>query len=164
MKARPLCESHFALMLVQEVLEFCHGEGIILLADEVYQENVYDKNKPFHSFKKVLRSMPPTIADSLELFSFHSVSKGTKGECGRRGGYMECANIDPAIKQELYKMASISLCPNVDGQIAVDLMARPPAKGEPSYDQCVPNFGWMLQRVSLSGSGTCTSKKPSSSR
>jgi alanine transaminase len=27
--------------------------------------------------------------ERLELFSFHSTSKGLIGECGRRGGYME---------------------------------------------------------------------------
>ena len=134
------------------MLEFCHNEGIVLLADEVYQENVYDKKtKPFYSFKKVLRQMPTPIANTQELFSFHSVSKGFIGECvsatslslpslisstrcGRRGGYMECTNIDPEIKAQLYKLASISLCPNLDGQITVDLMVRPPRKGEPSFD------------------------------
>lgn len=48
---------------------------------------------PFHSFKKVLRSMGPTY-DSFELFSFHSISKGMIGECGRRGGYFECTGIE----------------------------------------------------------------------
>lgn len=32
-------------------------------------------------------------------------------------------------------MASINLCPNVDGQLTVDLMVNPPKKGDPSYEQ-----------------------------
>ncbi|KAJ1554369.1 hypothetical protein HK096_003887 [Nowakowskiella sp. JEL0078] len=44
---------------------------------------------PFHSFKKVLKSMGSKY-DEIELISFHSVSKGMVGECGRRGGYFEC--------------------------------------------------------------------------
>jgi aspartate/methionine/tyrosine aminotransferase len=36
--------------------------------------------------------------ENLELISFHSVSKGMVGECGRRGGYFECTNIDPDVK------------------------------------------------------------------
>lgn len=60
------------------------------MADEVYQANIYTDSFPFHSFKKVLKSMGSAY-DSLELFSFHSVSKGMFGECGRRGGYFECA-------------------------------------------------------------------------
>jgi hypothetical protein len=32
---------------------------------------------------------------------------------------MELVNIDPDVKMQLYKMASISLCSNVEGQIMV---------------------------------------------
>lgn len=35
------------------VLKFCREEGVILLADEVYQSNIYNPNKSFTSFKKV---------------------------------------------------------------------------------------------------------------
>ncbi|ORY98002.1 pyridoxal phosphate-dependent transferase [Syncephalastrum racemosum] len=118
---------------IRHVIEFCHKERIILLADEVYQTNIYyPEQRPFHSFKKVLRSMGAEYKDQ-ELFSFHSVSKGMVGECGRRGGYVECTNIDDAVLDQLYKMASISLCPNVHGQIMVDLMTNPPKEGDPSY-------------------------------
>jgi len=56
------------------------------------------------------------------------------GECGRRGGYFECCGIDPIIMDQFYKLASISLCPPVMGQVMVDLMVQPPKKGSPSYD------------------------------
>jgi aspartate/methionine/tyrosine aminotransferase len=50
------------------------------MADEVYQENVYIKEEiPFVSFKKVLKSMGSKYND-VELFSFHSISKGFVGE------------------------------------------------------------------------------------
>lgn len=71
----------------------------------------------------------------MELFSFHSVSKGLIGECGRRGGYLDCYNIDGSVMDELYKIASVSLCPNTIGQIAVDLMVAPPLQGSPSYEK-----------------------------
>ncbi|KAI9486342.1 MAG: pyridoxal phosphate-dependent transferase [Benjaminiella poitrasii] len=120
---------------IREIIRFCHEERIVLLADEVYQTNIYQpERRPFHSFKKVLRSMGPEYEEQ-ELFSFHSTSKGMIGECGRRGGYFECVNIDPEIMDQLYKFASISLCPNVQGQIMVDLMTNPPVKGDPSYEQ-----------------------------
>merc|ERR1712115_282552 len=35
---------------------------------------------------------------------------------------------------ELYKIASITLCPNVLGQIVMALMCNPPKEGEPSYE------------------------------
>ena len=69
----------------------------------------------------------------IELVSFHSISKGVIGECGRRGGYFELTNMDPAAQDQIYKLASISLCPAVQGQIMVDLMVQPPKPGDASY-------------------------------
>lgn len=36
-----------------DVVKFCHKEKLVLLADEVYQDNVYSPKKTFTSFKKV---------------------------------------------------------------------------------------------------------------
>ncbi|KAK4689616.1 alanine transaminase, partial [Tremellales sp. Uapishka_1] len=121
---------------IEEVIKLCYQEGILLLADEVYQANIFDpENKPFISFKKVLRSMDKEIAEGVELISFHSISKGMSGECGRRGGYFEVCNISPEVMEQVYKMASVNLCPPVSGQIGVDLLVSPPKPGEPSYKQ-----------------------------
>ena len=81
-------------------------------------------------------------ASQVELVSFHSISKGVLGECGRRGGYFEVVNFDEEVKQQLYKYASVSLCPSVHGQIGVilfpnikvELMVNPPKKGDPSFE------------------------------
>ncbi|TPX55332.1 hypothetical protein CcCBS67573_g09487 [Chytriomyces confervae] len=120
---------------MNEVVEFCKKENIVLLADEVYQTNIYKPaERPFHSFKKVVKSKGPEY-DNFELISFHSVSKGMVGECGRRGGYFECTNIDPEVMAQFYKIASISLCPPVHGQLMVGLMTNPPKEGDPSYPE-----------------------------
>ncbi|KAJ1653277.1 alanine transaminase [Dispira simplex] len=117
-----------------EVVEFCYQNRLMLLADEVYQTNIYTPQQfPFHSFKKVLGSARPEVRDQVELVSFHSISKGVVGECGRRGGYFECVNLDPRVMEQVYKMASVNLCPNVSGQILVDLMVKPPQEGDSSY-------------------------------
>ena len=63
---------------IKEIIEFCMEEKLFLLADEVYQDNIYGAEK-FHSFKKVLRDMGPK-GDEFEMASFHSVSKGYMGE------------------------------------------------------------------------------------
>ncbi|WVQ95205.1 hypothetical protein IAU59_002299 [Kwoniella sp. CBS 9459] len=127
------CLSHEAM---EAVVQLCYEEGIVLMADEVYQTNIYDpSHRPFVSFKKVLKGMPKEIADSVELISFHSISKGVSGECGRRGGYFECVNISEEVMEQVYKMASVTLCPPVSGQVGVDLMVSPPKQGEPSYEQ-----------------------------
>ena len=98
------------------------ANGVLIMADEVYQTNVYDPKMNFHSFKKVLKDGPH--ADTVELVSFHSTvratilkrtlvvmtmmvgaggalhrgvwqSKGVIGECGMRGGYLELTNLHP---------------------------------------------------------------------
>lgn len=144
----------------------------MLLADEVYQQNVYTRAHPWRSFKSVAASMGlidprDTFANrGIQLASFHSsesrscpckhcalclilhrwliifpllllplsaVSKGFTGECGRRGGYVELIGFDKDVRHEFYKLASISLCSNVTGQVAVGLQCAPPRAGDPSY-------------------------------
>mmetsp|Transcript_7484 Transcript_7484/g.24709 ORF Transcript_7484/g.24709 Transcript_7484/m.24709 type:complete len:560 (+) Transcript_7484:41-1720(+) len=107
---------------LETVVDFCRRKKIALLADEVYQENVY-AGPPFISLRKVVRDLR---ADDVPLFSFHSISKGFTGECGLRGGYVELTNVDDDAKRNLTKLASISLCSNVPGQVAVGLMVHPP--------------------------------------
>lgn len=114
---------------MDEVVKFCEEEELVLLADEVYQDNVYVADRPFHSFKKVVSE----LGSSVPLFSFHSTSKGFMGECGRRGGYMEAHNIPSDVWDEMYKLASVSLCSNVDGQVMVSCMVKPPAEGSDAH-------------------------------
>jgi glutamate--glyoxylate aminotransferase len=87
-----------------------------------------------HACRKVAMDLGEPYASQLELVSFHTVSKGVYGECGLRGGYMEMVNIHPGTVSELYKVASINLCPNTVGQLAVGLMAKEPAPGSESYE------------------------------
>lgn len=119
---------------IRDLILFCHRNRIILCADEVYQENIYNPTLPFISARKTLINMNEPVRSELELVSFHTVSKGAYGECGLRGGYMELLNIDEAVVSELYKVASINLCPNVPGQVALGLMVNPPRPGNPSYE------------------------------
>nr|AIT69942.1 alanine transaminase [Grateloupia turuturu] len=113
-----------------EIVEFCEREGLVIFADEVYQKNVYVDEKPFVSFKKVVTE----LGSSVELASFHSVSKGLFGECGMRGGFLEALNMEQEVLDVLYKTLSVSLCSNVAGQVAVDVMMTPPQPGEVSHD------------------------------
>jgi len=39
------------------------------------------------------------------------------------------------VVEQLYKIASINLCPNLDGQIMIGLMVNPPKEGDESYEQ-----------------------------
>lgn len=117
----------------KKIVEFCKNEGLVLLADEVYQENIYVEDKPFHSFKKIARSLGYTD-DDLPLVSFQSVSKGYYGECGKRGGYMEITGFSPDVREQIYKVASVNLCSNVSGQILASLVMNPPKAGDESFE------------------------------
>ena len=119
---------------LKALIKLAYEEGLVLMADEVYQTNIYQDEKPFVSAKKALCDLGDPYKSNVELVSFHTVSKGVLGECGLRGGYMELVNFHPDTVAQLYKMASISLCPNTIGQVAVSLMVDPPAPGDPSYD------------------------------
>ncbi|XP_024971188.1 alanine aminotransferase 2-like [Cynara cardunculus var. scolymus] len=117
----------------RQIVDFCKKEGLVLLADEVYQENIYAPDKKFHSFKKICRSMGYGDKD-IPLVSFQSVSKGYHGECGKRGGYMEVTGFSPEVRQQFYKVASVNLCSNISGQILASLVMSPPKVGDESYD------------------------------
>ena len=115
---------------VAMVLDFARAHGLSVLADEVYQENVYRPGDRFVSFASVL--VRRGIRD-VPLFSFHSVSKGFLGECGHRGGYLECRNVADDVMAQVEKLQSVALCSNSVGQIVTWIMVRPPRPGEPSF-------------------------------
>lgn len=116
---------------IEMVIRFARKNGLAIIADEVYQENVYDPEAKFYSFARVMNDMKET---AVSLFSLHSVSKGFLGECGHRGGYLELRNIPGDVMSEFVKLQSISLCANVPGQLAVYMMVDPPRPGDASYD------------------------------
>ncbi|KAK2509012.1 hypothetical protein MC885_013695 [Smutsia gigantea] len=120
---------------IEAVIRFAFEERLFLMADEVYQDNVYAEGSQFHSFKKVLTEMGPPFAAQQELASFHSISKGYMGECGFRGGYVEVVNMDPAVQQQMQKLMSVRLCPPVPGQVLLHTVVSPPAPSDPSYAQ-----------------------------
>lgn len=114
-----------------DIVKFCKNEGLVLLADEVYQENIYVDDKKFHSFKKIVRSLG--YGEDLPLVSYQSVSKGYYGECGKRGGYMEITGFSAPVREQIYKISSVNLCSNITGQILASLVMNPPKAGDESY-------------------------------
>lgn len=121
---------------LEEIVKFCHKTGMVLLADEVYQTNIYT-DKPFHSARSVLLGMGKEFSGSVQLASFHSTSKGFLGECGYRGGFAEVLNFDAGAKAQLWKLSSIHLCSNLNGQVMMSLMVDPPRPGDESYERYV---------------------------
>merc|ERR1719181_2042931 len=137
---------------IREVIRWAGDNGVLILADEVYQVNIYDPTMKFHSIKKVLRAMPE-YADKVEVVSFHTVSKGVIGECGMRGGYMELVNIHPGVKDQIYKTLSVGLCSNLPGQVVCETMVNEPKPGDPSYESYKKEYDQIfssLQKKALS--------------
>ena len=97
------------------VIRLCHEENIMIMADEVYQQNIYKEGKEFLSMRRVLHEMGEPYSHEVELVSMNSISKGMLGECGLRGGYMETHNLSNRAEQILYKLKSIELCANTIG-------------------------------------------------
>lgn len=114
-----------------EILDFASEHKLMVMADEVYQHNVYDENSQFHSFKKVMLTK---TNHQLELASMMSSSKGFMGECGLRGGYCEVVNFNDDVRAILYKGISSWLCSSVLGQVTMDCVVDPPKMGQESYN------------------------------
>ena len=93
----------FFLENIRTILQFAYDHKLFVLADEVYQDNIYAEGCQFHSFRSVL--MEADFKNELELASFHSTSKGYMGECGFRSGYMEVNNLDDEVKVQLTKVS-----------------------------------------------------------
>ena len=64
---------------IADVIKLCKKERLALIADEVYQENIYQDGVEFHSCKKVLRDLGMEY-DDVQLISIHCASKGYYGE------------------------------------------------------------------------------------
>ena len=60
---------------LQQLVKFAHDEHIVLMADEVYQENIYQDERPFVSARQVMYELGEPYASGTELLSFHTVSK-----------------------------------------------------------------------------------------
>lgn len=121
---------------INSVLELAAEEKLVMLADEVYQTNIFEGE--FHSFKKGLRELQKSEGnkdgkfDNVELASLHSISKGMVGECGHRGGYYEMIGFDPEARDVTVVLAacadhSIGCRPNIQVRLyhAVSTCHRP---------------------------------------
>ena len=65
-----------------DIIKICHKHHILIMADEVYQQNIYKEGSEFVSMRRVLHELGEPYSNSVEMISFNSVSKGMLGECG----------------------------------------------------------------------------------
>ena len=114
---------------IEKIFKFAFKKRVVVISDEVFQDNVFLKEKEFVSAKKVLSEMPSPY-NKLEMFSLHSTSKGLSYESAISGGFFEMSNIDEEVIMQFIKLKSINLCSSTMGQLAVDLMVAPPTLTE----------------------------------
>lgn len=114
------------------VLDFAEKHNLAIIADEVYQDNLYGGE--FNSFASERGKR------DILLFSLHSTSKGYYGECGHRGGFVEI-RCNPEVHDNgltllevFLKQASVSLCSNTIGQCLTYMMVHPPPTGTESFE------------------------------
>merc|ERR1712107_393512 len=88
------------------VARFAHVNVLVLMADEVYQENVFTDH-PFQSLSRVIKE----LGLSVEVASMHSLSKGFLGECGVRGGYAAFENFEADVMAQFVKRSRSSSAP-----------------------------------------------------
>ena len=110
---------------MEEIVKWAHENKLFVLADEVYQDNVYAEGMEWHSFKKVAYELGEPYR-GMEIASFYSTSKGYMGECGARGGFMEIVNMDEFVKQQLNKLVSVRLCSAALGQVINNFIIKSP--------------------------------------
>lgn len=63
---------------IHKVIKFAVSKRMVIIADEVYRENLEEGSK-YASFRKALGHMDESINAQCELVSLHSCSKGTMG-------------------------------------------------------------------------------------
>ncbi|CAE7566774.1 gpt [Symbiodinium pilosum] len=114
---------------IESIVRLCSKYKMVILADEVYQENIWHADKKFVSFRQVVLETGLPV----ELLSFHSMSKGYYGECGLRGGVLHMTNIDPDVADQIYKLFSMILCANTLGQASMASILNPPVEGDASF-------------------------------
>ncbi|XP_037513756.1 alanine aminotransferase 2 isoform X2 [Rhipicephalus sanguineus] len=117
---------------LQDIIMFAHKNHLIILADEVFEYNIYDINHPFHSVRKVMNTMSAPYSRTA-LISFNSLAKGFTVEAGLRSGYFEAINLD-SVDQAYLEEAMEADRPSMLSQAALDCIVRPPGLGDPSYE------------------------------
>ena len=115
-----------------EAWESCYqvSTEVLLITIMTNQSDLHRKSKSLCCGLQVLCDLKET---EVTVASMMSISKGFYGECGRRGGYTELVNVNSDVQAEFYKLASINLCSNLNGQICMALVMNPPKVTHPPF-------------------------------
>jgi alanine-synthesizing transaminase len=98
---------------LRALLEIARTHGLVVLADEIYDQTLYDGN---------VHTSLAALADDVLVLTFNGLSKNYRA-CGFRAGWMIVSGDRRAAKDYidgLTMLASLRLCSNTPGQIAIE--------------------------------------------
>lgn len=64
---------------IADVIKFATKNKLVLIADEVYRDNIYKPGVKFLSVRKILNRQNKELKENCEIVSLNSVSKGLLG-------------------------------------------------------------------------------------
>ena len=98
--------------ILEGILEIAREHGLIVFADEIYDKVLFDGNKHISL---------ASLADDVLCITMNGLSKNYRA-CGYRAGWMVVSGDKRHAKdyiEGLYMLASMRLCANVPGQMAI---------------------------------------------
>ncbi|KAG0479362.1 hypothetical protein HPP92_010220 [Vanilla planifolia] len=102
---------------LREILSFCYQENLVLLADEVYQQNIYQDERPFISARKLGLMVNPPKPGDISYLKYAAESKAVLDSLRRRAhlmtdGFNSCRNVVCNFTQgAMYSFPQIRLPP-----------------------------------------------------
>ncbi|KAL3180555.1 hypothetical protein MRX96_009101 [Rhipicephalus microplus] len=130
---------------LEEIILFAYENELIILADEIFEHNVYNNKRPFYSVRKTIHAMGGPFT-RVPVVTFSSISKGFAAEGGLQAGYMEAINLDQVDRGNLEHLMEEILPPMLP-QVALDCFVKPPRPGEPSYELYAKEKAFILKSL-----------------
>ena len=104
---------------IEQCLEFCYKNNVLLLVDESFQQTTKSE---FKSFRKVLNEHKnKDLCHNLELISFYDPVKSLFPNACLQGAIITLTNLDQYLIDMYIKLRSVMLCSSTISQINADL-------------------------------------------
>ncbi|KAL1429218.1 hypothetical protein MTO96_016549 [Rhipicephalus appendiculatus] len=130
---------------LEEIIQFAYKNQLIILADEIFEHNVYSNKRPFYSMRKIIDAMGAPYT-RIPVVTFSSISKGFAAEGGLQAGYLEAVNLDQVDQRNLEHLME-EILPPMLSQVALDCFVKPPRPGEPSYELYAKEKAFILNSL-----------------
>ncbi|XP_037509996.1 alanine aminotransferase 2 [Rhipicephalus sanguineus] len=130
---------------LEEIIQFAYENQLVILADEIFEHNIYSNKRPFYSVRKIVDAMGAPYTKT-PVVTFSSISKGFAAEGGLQAGYFEAVNLDQVDEANLEHLME-DILPPMLSQVALDCFVKPPSPGEPSYELYAKEKAFILNSL-----------------